>query len=67
MSQRLLHAATNRSLPSEQLRAIASMRTELDRLEEEAVRKLRSDSVSWSAIAAMLGVSRQAVQKRFAS
>lgn len=65
MTQRMLHAAHNRTLPSEQLRAIVALRVELGRLEHQAVRDLRQSGVSWDDIAGMLGVSRQAVQKRF--
>ncbi|ALG85586.1 helix-turn-helix transcriptional regulator [Gordonia phthalatica] len=47
------------------LRAIADERTELDRREYFLVLGLREQNVSWEAIAAALGVSRQAVHKRF--
>jgi DNA-directed RNA polymerase specialized sigma24 family protein len=65
MSQRLLHAATNRTLPSEQLRAIVALRDALDKEEREAVLALRESGVSWQDIGAMLGTTRQAAQKRF--
>lgn len=47
------------------LRAIADERADLDRREYFAVLHLREQNVSWEAIAAALGVSRQAVHKRF--
>lgn len=65
MSQRLLRLAMNRSLPSGQLGAIARLRVILDEEEREAVTKLRQMGTTWDAIGTMLGVSRQAVQKRF--
>ncbi|NMO00203.1 AraC family transcriptional regulator [Gordonia sp. TBRC 11910] len=48
-----------------QLRALADRRAELDREEYFLVLELRERNVSWEAIAAALGVSRQAVHKRF--
>lgn len=47
------------------LRAVADERAELDRREYFLVLQLREQNVSWEAIAAALGVSRQAVHKRF--
>ncbi|MGB3698059.1 MAG: hypothetical protein WBA05_11560 [Gordonia sp. (in: high G+C Gram-positive bacteria)] len=47
------------------LRAIAQEREDLDRREYFLVLSLREMHVSWEAIAAALGVSRQAVHKRF--
>ncbi len=47
------------------LRAIADRRSELEREEYFLVLGLRERNVSWEAIAASLGVSRQAVHKRF--
>lgn len=61
----MLHAALNRALPSEQLRAIVAMRAVLAREEQEAVKALRAQGASWEDIAMMLGVTRQAAFKRF--
>jgi hypothetical protein len=47
------------------LRRIAERRAELDREEYYHVMRLRSRRVAWEAIAAALGVSRQAAHKRF--
>lgn len=47
------------------LRAIAKLRSELDRVETVAVRRARNANASWQLIAIALGVSRQAVHKRY--
>jgi len=47
------------------LRAIARLRRELDRIESVAVRRARVANASWQLIALALGVSRQAVHKRY--
>ncbi|HEY8589454.1 MAG TPA: hypothetical protein VIL55_07880 [Naasia sp.] len=47
------------------LRAIARMRSELDRTEAVAVRRARNANASWQLIALALGVSRQAVHKKY--
>ena len=65
MSQRMLHAAQNKDLPSEQLRAVVALRQQCDRWELDAVRRLRATGTSWPDIGAILGVSHQAARKRF--
>jgi Clp amino terminal domain, pathogenicity island component len=50
--------------PDDALRAITSLRGELDRLERDAVACARVAGASWSTIADALGVTRQAAQKR---
>lgn len=51
--------------PIQALRAIASLRSELDRAEAVAVRRARVGGASWQYIAIALGVTRQAVHKRY--
>ncbi|HWM34038.1 MAG TPA: hypothetical protein VNR36_07345 [Pseudolysinimonas sp.] len=51
--------------PIEALRAVARLRTELDRIETVAVRRARNADASWQLIALALGVSRQAVHKKY--
>jgi DNA invertase Pin-like site-specific DNA recombinase len=47
------------------LAAIAKRRRELDVEEYHEVLRARAAGVSWQGIAAVLGVSRQAVHKKF--
>jgi DNA-directed RNA polymerase specialized sigma24 family protein len=51
--------------PMEVLRRIAQQRRELDRAEAIAVRRARVAGISWAFIAVVLGVTRQAVHKRY--
>jgi DNA invertase Pin-like site-specific DNA recombinase len=51
--------------PITALRAIKAMRSELDRVEAVAVRRARNANASWQYIAIALGVSRQAVHKKY--
>jgi DNA invertase Pin-like site-specific DNA recombinase len=51
--------------PIEALRAIARLRRELDRVEAAAARRARNANASWQLIALALGVSRQAVHKKY--
>jgi DNA-directed RNA polymerase specialized sigma24 family protein len=51
--------------PSAILRRIAEQRRELDRAEAVAVRRARVSGQSWAFIATLLGVTRQAVHKRY--
>lgn len=51
--------------PLEVLRRIATQRRELDRAEAVAVRRARVSGTSWAFIATILGVTRQAVHKRY--
>jgi len=60
----LLRRAMNTSDPEDSLRAVTSLRSELDRLERDAVSCARVAGSSWSAIADALGITRQAAQKR---
>lgn len=47
------------------LRAIERMRRELDQQELLAVRRARNRNASWQLIALALGISRQAVHKKY--
>jgi hypothetical protein len=60
---KLATAAGSRD-PEIGLRAVASMRMLLEELEEVQVTNARDRGWSWQAIAAALGVSRQAVHKK---
>jgi DNA invertase Pin-like site-specific DNA recombinase len=51
--------------PIEALNAIAKLRTELDRVEAVTVRSARNRGASWQLIALALGVSKQAVHKKY--
>lgn len=51
--------------PITALRAVARMRAELDRLEAVSVRRARVAGASWQLIALCLGVTRQAVHKKY--
>jgi DNA-directed RNA polymerase specialized sigma24 family protein len=51
--------------PAEVLRRIAAQRQELDRAEAIAVRRARVAGAPWALIALALGVTRQAVHKRY--
>ncbi len=51
--------------PLEALAALAALRRETDRREAVAVRRARAAGVPWVGIAAMLGVSKQAVHKKY--
>jgi hypothetical protein len=51
--------------PAEALYAVAASRKELARAESEMVARARQAGLSWEAIALCLGVSKQAVHKKF--
>ena len=51
--------------PIEALQAIAKLRKELDRVEGIAARRARVAGASWQLIAFALGISRQAVHKKY--
>lgn len=51
--------------PYAKLVAIAELRRELDRYEATVVRQARTIGLPWQQIALALGVSRQAVHKRY--
>ncbi|MCC2333716.1 helix-turn-helix domain-containing protein [Cellulomonas wangsupingiae] len=47
------------------LLALSQLRREVERREAVAVRRARAAGVPWAAIATMLGVSKQAVHRRY--
>lgn len=51
--------------PAEALYAVSELRKEVARAETEAVLRARQAGLSWEAIAACLGVSKQAVHKKY--
>jgi DNA invertase Pin-like site-specific DNA recombinase len=51
--------------PIEALNAIAELHKELDRVEAVTVRSARNRGASWQLIALALGVTRQAVHKKY--
>jgi hypothetical protein len=60
-----LAAAADSDDPIQALTAIAKLRKELDRVEAVAVRRARNANASWQFIALALGVSKQAVHKKY--
>ncbi|GAB09553.1 hypothetical protein GOARA_043_00280 [Gordonia araii NBRC 100433] len=51
--------------PIEGLLRVAAMRQEATRAEEVAVRRARLAGLSWSEIGTLLGVSKQAMHKKY--
>jgi len=51
--------------PLKALRAVAEMQKEIVRHEAALVRKARNNGYGWQMIATALGVSRQAVHKKY--
>ena len=64
MSQQIMAAAEGED-PAEGLRAVRSLRTLADRLEALHVENARRLGWSWEQVAVSLGVTRQAVHKRY--
>jgi DNA-directed RNA polymerase specialized sigma24 family protein len=61
-----LATAADSSDPRTGLKAVAALRRLLERLESLQVDNARANGWSWQDIAAVLGVSRQAVHKKHA-
>ncbi|CAN5656663.1 sigma factor-like helix-turn-helix DNA-binding protein [soil metagenome] len=62
---RIANAASSRD-PVVGLRAVASLRVLVEDLEELQVTNARAEGWSWQDIACSLGVSKQAVHKKYA-
>ncbi|MBN9238736.1 MAG: hypothetical protein BGO97_03550 [Micrococcales bacterium 70-64] len=60
-----LAASAGSDDPIVALNAIAELHRELDRVEAVTVRRARNAGAPWQLIAAALGVSRQAVHKKY--
>ena len=60
-----LAASAGSDDPIEALNAIAKLRKELDRVEAVAARRAHNAGASWQLIALALGVSQQAVHKKY--
>ena len=63
---KLASAASSRD-PAVGLRAVASLRQLVEELQELQVENARAAGWSWQEIASALGVSKQAVHKRYAT
>jgi transposase-like protein len=61
----LLHLALTSPSPTESLRAVGVLREELAAFEEAQVRRALADGATFSQIARILGVSRQAAHRRY--
>lgn len=64
MSESLMAAAAAED-PAEGLRAVRSLRALADRLEELHVERARGLGWSWQQLAEALGVTKQAVHKKY--
>ncbi|QBI54558.1 ECF-type sigma factor [Streptomonospora litoralis] len=60
----LMESARGES-PMSALRATVELRQEVERLEAMQVRRARMQGYTWSEIAVILGISKQAVHKKY--
>lgn len=60
-----LAAATTAEDPLTALAATARLREETERLQAVLVRRARNRGATWTEIAAVLGISKQAVHKKY--
>lgn len=60
------HQAADTNDPRRGLRAVATLKALADSLEHQQVEAALKNGMSWQAIADCLGVSRQAVHKKYA-
>ncbi|MGH8774338.1 MAG: hypothetical protein ACRDWI_03930 [Jiangellaceae bacterium] len=60
-----LARATAGERPLTGLDAVAQIRREMERTEAVLVRRARNDGATWAEIAAILGISKQAVHKKY--
>ena len=60
-----LVAALDDADPLQALRAVAALQADADRIAAVLVRRARNAGCTWAEVAAALGVSRQAVHKRY--
>lgn len=58
-------ASASHGEPLPELRRLRALHAELARAEAEQVRRARAQGMSWLAIADAMGVSRQAVHKKY--
>ncbi|MFJ3931944.1 MULTISPECIES: hypothetical protein [unclassified Streptomyces] len=59
-----LAASTADRDPLVGLSSVAQLRTEMERIEAVLVRRARNSGTTWPQIAAVMGVSKQAVHKK---
>jgi hypothetical protein len=62
---RTLAASLEDADPLQALRAVAALNAEADRVAAVLVRRARNAGCTWAQVAEALGVSRQAVHKRY--
>lgn len=63
----LAHAVDDGDDVFAQLGALVALRKEADRREATLVRRARVEGLTWAEIAFLLGVSKQAVHKKYGS